>query len=184
MREVISIHLGQAGIQVGNSCWELYCLEHGIGADGMMPSDETPGVATDAFNTFFSETPSGKHVPRSIYVDLEPTVCDEVRNGAYGSLFHPESIISGKEVSFCFYVILMLLGFVSMSLIFEFQTIYRMLPITMPVVTTPSARKLSIPSWTASASLLTTAQAFKDSSFSMPLEEVPVPVLVLFFLNV
>ena len=30
MREVISIHIGQAGIQTGNSCWELYCLEHGI----------------------------------------------------------------------------------------------------------------------------------------------------------
>ena len=27
MREVISIHIGQAGIQTGNACWELYCLE-------------------------------------------------------------------------------------------------------------------------------------------------------------
>jgi hypothetical protein len=30
MRECISIHIGQAGIQVGNAAWELYCLEHGI----------------------------------------------------------------------------------------------------------------------------------------------------------
>ena len=30
MREVISIHLGQAGVQIGNACWELYCLEHGM----------------------------------------------------------------------------------------------------------------------------------------------------------
>ena len=30
MREAISIHLGQGGIQMGNACWELYCLEHGI----------------------------------------------------------------------------------------------------------------------------------------------------------
>ena len=26
MREVISIHIGQAGVQIGNSCWELFCL--------------------------------------------------------------------------------------------------------------------------------------------------------------
>ena len=26
MREVISIHVGQAGVQWGNACWELYCL--------------------------------------------------------------------------------------------------------------------------------------------------------------
>jgi tubulin alpha len=36
MREVISIHIGQAGIQVGNACWELYCLEHGIQPDGQV----------------------------------------------------------------------------------------------------------------------------------------------------
>ena len=41
MREVISLHLGQAGIQIGNACWELYCLEHGIQPDGMMPSEKT-----------------------------------------------------------------------------------------------------------------------------------------------
>ena len=25
-REIISIHIGQAGVQIGNSCWELFCL--------------------------------------------------------------------------------------------------------------------------------------------------------------
>jgi len=73
-RECISIHVGQAGVQIGNACWELYCLEHGIQPDGQMPSDKTIGGGDDAFNTFFSETGSGKHVPRAVFVDLEPTV--------------------------------------------------------------------------------------------------------------
>ena len=60
MREVISVHIGQSGVQIGNACWELYCLEHGITKDGYMPSDTSPGVMQDAFNTFFSETTSGK----------------------------------------------------------------------------------------------------------------------------
>ncbi|XP_065047397.1 tubulin alpha-4 chain-like isoform X2 [Musa acuminata AAA Group] len=97
MRECISIHIGQAGIQVGNACWELYCLEHGIQPDGLMPSDKTIGGGDDAFNTFFSETGAGKHVPRAVFVDLEPTVIDEVRTGTYRQLFHPEQLISGKE---------------------------------------------------------------------------------------
>lgn len=42
MREVISIHIGQAGIQVGNACWELYCLEHGIQPDGQVRTAPTP----------------------------------------------------------------------------------------------------------------------------------------------
>merc|ERR1712223_1335453 len=56
MRECISIHVGQAGCQIGNACWELYCLEHGIQPDGTMPSDKSAGCGDDSFNTFFSET--------------------------------------------------------------------------------------------------------------------------------
>merc|ERR1712032_860488 len=56
MRECISVHIGQAGAQIGNACWELYCLEHGIQPDGTMPSDKTIGGGDDSFNTFFSET--------------------------------------------------------------------------------------------------------------------------------
>ena len=73
-RECISIHVGQAGVQIGNACWELYCLEHGIQPDGQMPSDKTIGGGDDSFNTFFSETGAGKHVPRAVFVDLERTV--------------------------------------------------------------------------------------------------------------
>ncbi|KAI8925347.1 Tubulin/FtsZ, GTPase domain-containing protein, partial [Entophlyctis helioformis] len=97
MRECISIHVGQAGVQIGNACWELYCLEHGIQPDGQMPSDKTIGGGDDSFNTFFSETGAGKHVPRTVFVDLEPTVVDEVRTGTYRQLFHPEQLITGKE---------------------------------------------------------------------------------------
>jgi len=49
-------------------------LEHGIQPDGQMPSDKTIGGGDDSFNTFFSETGAGKHVPRAVFVDLEPTV--------------------------------------------------------------------------------------------------------------
>ena len=79
-RECLSIHIGQAGVQIGNSCWELYCLEHGIKADGFMVDDyaPVPGKDRDAsFSTFFQETDSGKHVPRAIFVDLESTVIGE-----------------------------------------------------------------------------------------------------------
>ncbi|XP_055957665.1 tubulin alpha-2/alpha-4 chain-like [Patella vulgata] len=97
VRECISVHIGQAGVQMGNACWELYCLEHGIQPDGQMPSDKTIGGGDDSFNTFFSETGAGKHVPRAVFVDLEPTVVDEVRTGTYRQLFHPEQLITGKE---------------------------------------------------------------------------------------
>lgn len=97
--EIISIHIGGAGCQIGNAFWELLCLEHGIQPDGQMPSDRTWGGGSDAFNNFFSETGAGKHVPRAIFFDLEPLVVDEVRTGTYRQLFHPEQLISGKEAT-------------------------------------------------------------------------------------
>ena len=45
-----------------------------------MPSDKTIGGGDDSFNTFFNETGAGKHVPRAIFVDLEPTVVGKVPN--------------------------------------------------------------------------------------------------------
>ncbi|XP_024523414.1 tubulin alpha chain-like [Selaginella moellendorffii] len=59
-----------------------------------MPTDRISG-RDDAFNTFFSETGAGKHVPRSLFLDLEPTVI-EVRTGIQSTL-PPEQLISGKE---------------------------------------------------------------------------------------
>ena len=44
----------------------------------------------DSFSTFFASTDSNRQVPRSVMVDLEPTVIDSIRNGPYKQLFHPE----------------------------------------------------------------------------------------------
>ncbi|KAI5733222.1 hypothetical protein M8J76_009126 [Diaphorina citri] len=91
MRECISVHIGQAGVQIGNACWELYCLEHGIQPDGQMPSDKTIGAGDDSFNTFFSETGAGKHVPRAVFVDLEPTVV--------GINYQPPTVVPGGDLA-------------------------------------------------------------------------------------
>eukprot|EP01098_Paradermamoeba_levis_P005697 TRINITY_DN2392_c0_g1_i2.p1 TRINITY_DN2392_c0_g1~~TRINITY_DN2392_c0_g1_i2.p1 ORF type:complete len:478 (-),score=204.33 TRINITY_DN2392_c0_g1_i2:157-1527(-) len=98
MREIISIHIGQAGVQVGNACWELYCAEHGISPDGsLLNNGSVKAGESNTFSTFFSETQGSKFVPRSLYVDLEPSVIDEVKTGKYKKLFNPANMISGKE---------------------------------------------------------------------------------------
>lgn len=113
-------------MQIGNATWELYCLEHGIDADGSLKinNDAASNVSSDScYCTFFSEVENGKKmVPRAIMVDLEPTVVgkindstkyippihvlpivfisfciDEIRTGKYKHLYHPEQLITGKE---------------------------------------------------------------------------------------
>jgi len=74
-----------------------YLLEHGLAADGR-PNPEAKDIGEGgSFETFFTETSGGKYVPRSIFVDLDPSPIDEIRTGSYRQLFHPELLISGKE---------------------------------------------------------------------------------------
>ena len=37
MRDIVSIYLGQAGVETGNDCWSLYRLEGDIQSNGTMP---------------------------------------------------------------------------------------------------------------------------------------------------
>jgi tubulin alpha len=133
MREVISLHVGQAGVQIGNACCEftIDCPETRASLTSNVQGNSIPSstVSTYAslsafhrcpvvltsqqpdgrlmegspshsdsgFSTFFSETGSGKYVPRSLYIDLEPGCIDDVKTGPYRSLFHPETMITGKE---------------------------------------------------------------------------------------
>jgi len=95
MREILSIHVGQGGIQIGNALWELYCLEHGISADGEMknPDEKKLGSAS----SFFTHTSTNNMVPRAVIVDLEPGVIDSIKKSEYSGLYHPSQLISGKE---------------------------------------------------------------------------------------
>ncbi|KAF3679333.1 Tubulin alpha-1 chain [Capsicum annuum] len=45
----------------------------------------------------YVETGVGKHERTTIFVDLEPTVIDKVRNAAYLQLFYPEQLIFEKK---------------------------------------------------------------------------------------
>jgi hypothetical protein len=55
-----------------------YLLEHGLKPDGRVDPDSHVGGQNGedkgSSDTFFTETGNGKYVPRSIFVDLDPSV--------------------------------------------------------------------------------------------------------------
>ncbi|XP_024085736.1 tubulin alpha chain-like isoform X3 [Cimex lectularius] len=92
--EVVSMHIGQAGVQMGNALWELYGLEHGVLPNGV---NAFPNQNIDEGTESVYMNNSGRLVPRAIFVDLEPTPIDEIRVGTYRQLFSPEFMLTGKE---------------------------------------------------------------------------------------
>ena len=78
VRECFSV---QVGVQVGN-----VCREHGLQPDGILPTMGASKPEDDSCSTVFSETGSGKHVPRAVFLDLEPSVTDEIRTASFSTL--------------------------------------------------------------------------------------------------
>lgn len=74
MRECVSVHVGQAGIQMGAACWELFCIEHRIQPDGTISPNSILTDDSLSVETFFHKLDDGRYTPRTIMADLEPTV--------------------------------------------------------------------------------------------------------------
>ena len=98
VNNTIVVSVGQAGNQIAASFWKTICQEHGIDPQ----SGQTTGGAEPRGNwsAFFSklggDSSSGSYVPRTVMVDLEPSVITNIRTTS-GSLFNPANLISRSE---------------------------------------------------------------------------------------
>jgi len=50
-----------------------------------------------SYDTLFASAGREKYVPRAIFADLDPSTIDEIRTGTLRTLYHPDSLVSGKE---------------------------------------------------------------------------------------
>jgi len=95
MRELVHVQAGQCGNQIGAKFWEVMCEEHGIAPDGTYVGDND--LQLQRMNVYFNEGMGGRHVPRSVLMDLEPGTMDAVRAGPFGALFRPDNFIFGQS---------------------------------------------------------------------------------------
>jgi len=106
VKECICVHIGQAGCQVGEKVWELFCEEHKIGPDGkaadysagLIDTDpEREGDEEHAYESFFNETSGNQFVPRAVFIDTDPASKDCLRASQFKSLFHPDCMVTYKR---------------------------------------------------------------------------------------
>ncbi|CAD6923785.1 unnamed protein product [Tilletia controversa] len=96
-RELITIHAGQCGNQVGAQFWEHLCRDHGIAKDGTLEDFASDSAsAGDRKDVFFYQADDDHYVPRAILVDLEPRVINSILSGPYKNLYNPENIYTSK----------------------------------------------------------------------------------------
>ncbi|KAG2377668.1 hypothetical protein C9374_009184 [Naegleria lovaniensis] len=94
MREIVSISVGQCGNQIGQAFWETIRNEHCLNTEGEFTG--TNSVLKENLSVYFSETQNNRYVPRSVLVDLESSVLDNVKSSKNGTLFRPDNFIASE----------------------------------------------------------------------------------------
>eukprot|EP01084_Bolivina_argentea_P152343 265768_1 len=92
VREIITLNIGQCGIQMGHTVWRQYCKEHNIDKNGKMTTENDD----ESFLVFFEENKSEQYPARNISIDLEPDTIDNVKTSDHSKLFHPEFLVPGR----------------------------------------------------------------------------------------
>ena len=94
-REIIALHIGQCGNQIGSEFWKQLCMEHGINAEGIVEEYATQG--DDRKDVFFYQADDEHYIPRALLIDLEPRVINSIQMSQYSNLYNPENVFISKE---------------------------------------------------------------------------------------
>lgn len=94
MNEIVCIHVGQCGNQIGAKFWEMITDEHGIDPTGFYRGGND--LQLEHINVFYNKETDGRYVSRAVFVDLDPNTIDAVRNEPIGKIFRPDNFFSGQ----------------------------------------------------------------------------------------
>ena len=93
MKEIVSLCIGQAGVQIGDTCNQLFAEESGIGRDGMLTDEGKQSTEPNVNDIFFREDSTGRFRARSVLIDTEPMVIDEVLRSSNGDFYAPNQVV-------------------------------------------------------------------------------------------
>eukprot|EP01064_Diplonema_japonicum_P010827 TRINITY_DN1805_c0_g2_i2.p1 TRINITY_DN1805_c0_g2~~TRINITY_DN1805_c0_g2_i2.p1 ORF type:complete len:448 (+),score=86.83 TRINITY_DN1805_c0_g2_i2:45-1346(+) len=91
MREVVSIQVGQGGNQIGAKFWEAISKEHGLDSSGEYKGNTTE--QTEKIRVYYNEEPTGRYVPRTVLLDLDPSPLDCLRYDSH-TQYRKENFLS------------------------------------------------------------------------------------------
>jgi len=97
MRDILVIHVGQCGIQVGADFWRQIMYEDGLTADGI-PKDQVNDNVHHGI--FFDETSNLSYSPRALFIDGDNHVVEEaLSKPCLKNVISPESMITYNQSS-------------------------------------------------------------------------------------
>lgn len=101
MSQVITLHIGGAGINIGAIFWKTVMKDCGISATGELDtsSKDTSGELKSSISTdyLFYLDENDVYIPRTVFIDMDQNQLDEVRTDKIFDNFYDHQFVSGKE---------------------------------------------------------------------------------------
>jgi len=85
MQEIVSIHVGGCGSNMGHAYWEQIVHEHNIGSDGKQ-SLQTPN---EHLSTHFLENSKGGYVANGLFIDISSENFNHIKKSNIGKIYNP-----------------------------------------------------------------------------------------------
>ena len=102
MKEIINIGIGRAGINIFDEINSQLIYEHNISPSGELTvkfQNKPPPEIPSNLDLFFHELPTGKHIPRQIFADLDVDAINHVHTSANKNLYNKNNSVTSKESS-------------------------------------------------------------------------------------
>ena len=97
VRGLVTVNVGECGINVGHTVWQQYCAEHKIDCDGILPKNNDDD---GCFRSFFDQTRAGKFIPRNLMISLDPEAIDNIQNNSkYKKMYDPNFMLYDNQGS-------------------------------------------------------------------------------------
>mmetsp|Transcript_32023 Transcript_32023/g.29007 ORF Transcript_32023/g.29007 Transcript_32023/m.29007 type:complete len:100 (+) Transcript_32023:56-355(+) len=95
MDNIINIHVGQCGLNIGQQIWNDALEEHHIDPNsGKHDSITDKGYgAPHKLNTLFDETKEGTYTPRALFVSPKEDAIAQVQSSSLGSIIPKENFM-------------------------------------------------------------------------------------------
>ena len=101
VREMVTVNVGECGINVGDTVWQQYCAEHNIECDGTMTKNKPKYKnCVRSVHCFFEEEADGRFFPRNLMISLDPEAIDNIENNSpYTEIYAPQYLMNSNEGS-------------------------------------------------------------------------------------
>ena len=93
MSQLLFLHLGEAGINMGKTLWDQFSYEHNFDEEGKIINPLSENLIDYSFSSIFEEISSEKYVPKSIFIDTDLYSLNPLKKRNF---FNKNNLISGK----------------------------------------------------------------------------------------